>query len=240
VRSFFGVVVYRDFSLGELVHNGDGHVRDAVGVPEAPVGTVAAFVVERGFAIGISLGLYLDLQYEFVHDRDAFGFIRRAQPHVGFVNSVVQICREIVWPARRGQARKWTRQSSGRTRQCDPRLSRQQTGKSAEHRRFPNPQGRLPATEKLKLGSRLKLFGCIHSGGGSNTLSLPCLVAGQDRALDGGNGCVCVLEPMGAAAQNTAILCRGASKISLQIRTTEFTNPTANRPGARAARFGLA
>jgi hypothetical protein len=61
---------------------------------------------------------------------------------------------------------------------------------------------------------------------GSNTLSLPCLVAGQDRALDGGNGCVCVLEPIAAAAQNTAILCLGASKISLQIRTTEFTNPT--------------
>jgi len=107
-----------------------------------------------------------------------------------------------------------------------PRLSRQQTGKSAEHRRFPNPQGRPPATENLKLGSRLKLFGCIHSGGGSNTPSLSCLVASQNRALDGGNGCVCVLEPMGPAAQNTAILRLGASKISLQIRTTEFTNPT--------------
>lgn len=43
---------------------------------------MAAFVVERGFAIGISLGLYLDLQYELVHDRGAFGFTRRVQPRL--------------------------------------------------------------------------------------------------------------------------------------------------------------
>jgi hypothetical protein len=44
--------------------------------------------------------------------------------------------------------------------------------------------------------------------------------------LDGGNGCVCILETMGAGAQNTAMIWLEASKISLQIRTTEFTNPT--------------
>src|SRR6266508_1588071 len=46
--------------------------------------------------------------------------------------------------------------------------------------RSPNPHGLLPPMENLKLRSRLNLFGCIHFGGDSTTVSLPCLVAGQE------------------------------------------------------------
>jgi hypothetical protein len=64
----------------------------------------------------------------------------------------------------------------------DPRLSRQQTAKANEHRRLGNPQRRRRVTENLKLRSRLKLFGCIHSVG-ARIRSLPCLVAGEDQGI---------------------------------------------------------
>jgi hypothetical protein len=105
------------------------------------------------------------------------GFAAQSSPHdkdvwldrVGFVNSIVAICREtrlahVAPPSSKVDAPAVATYAPVR-REAAPIADGQASGA----RQITQPSGAPVTTENLKLRSRFKLFGRIHSGGGSNT-----------------------------------------------------------------------